>query len=459
MGLFGKKNAAVGIDIGSRSIRVVKLQAGRNRPKLVSLGSISVPKGAVAGGEIIDPAVVSESLADLFRKTGIRDKEVVLGVGNQRVIVRLVELPYMEPKELRSAIMFQAQDFIPIPVEDAIIDFEQIGEYVNQDGEKMIQLLLVAAHKGMIGSFIEVVEKAGLKPVIIDVNAFAIARALMAEEIEETTEPQEAEPIFSEEAPEAAGADESESLEEKEEPQPVEESSAAEEEAFESTEEPTIEEDLETIDESFFEDEEEEGEGPPLLNDGGEESKQADNENVVAIIDVGADITNLSIIEGSQIKFVRVIGIGGDDWTESIMEIMGVTFDEAEELKTRIGLPPLGGDRYVDVPGELIDRADRVFSVLEREVVRFITEVRRSFEYYVSQTGGSPVRTIILTGGSSSLKNFKNYVRKGLDAEIYSKSPFVYLEVPPVIRSQIEPDDEASYTIAIGLAMRGLEND
>lgn len=469
MALLGKRNTAVGIDIGSRSIRAVKLQKGRNKPRLVALGSISVPKGAVSGGEIIDPGVVSESLADLFRKTGIRDREVILGVGNQRVIVRLIELPYMDPKELRSAITFQAQDFIPIPVEDAIIDYEQIGEYVNQDGERMIQLLLVAAHKGMISSFIEVVEKAGLKPIVIDVNAFAIARALMVEgetqpEAPETAEPAapagDLEDLVTESSEEEEKAEREGPEEEEVEPQEEEadqSEGAAEVEETDSIDEQTIEEDLETIDESFFEEDEEEG--PPLINDGGTDVQETDGDSVVAIIDVGADITNLSIIEGSRVKFVRVIGIGGDDWTESIMEIMGVTFDEAEELKTRIGLPPLGGDRYVDVPGDLIDRADRVFSVLEREVVRFITEIRRSFEYYVSQTGGTPVKTLILTGGSSSLKNFRQYVRRGLEAEIITRSPFVLLEVPPVLRNQIEPEDEASYTIAIGLALRGLKND
>lgn len=523
MGLLRSKNTAIGLDIGSKSFRVVKIKKGRNKPKLTTVGSINIPRGAVSGGEITDVEVVAESLTELWKRAGIKDKEVVMGIANQRVVVRLVDFPYLSTDELKTAIQFQAQDFIPIPVEDAIIDYQIIGEYYSKEGDRMLQLLLVAAQKGMINTFIEAAEKAGLKPVVIDVNSFAISRALlysqngtenqnksmsevkskekiMEKDKESTTKTKagetvlEDEQISDEEVDNAEDKKQAEIKNQADEPEEKFDEIKAEKEINDDTgkqneeeskkeqlKDETVEEEIETINETFFEEnmesqeqgevleEEDEDEGPPVLNDGGQETNVKDHEteltkeyekedkDVTAVIDVGAEITNLVIMENSQIKFVRVIGVGGNDWTETIIDLLGVPYDEAEEYKLRIGLPPLSGDKYVDVPGEMVDKADRVFNALEREIIRFMGEIKRSFEYYISQTGGSTVNNVILTGGASSLKNFKKYVERGLDSKIELRSPFNAVEVSPKIKEQIPAEEEGSYAIAIGLALRGLE--
>lgn len=456
--MFGaRKRTSVGIDIGSRSIRLVKLISSKENPTLSLLGSISIPKGAVSGGEIVDVQTVAESLQTLIKKVGLKDKNVVLGVGNQRVIVRLIEMAYMDPKELASAIKFQAQDFIPIPVEEAIIDFEVIDDYVNEEGERLLQIILVAAHRGMVSSYIEAAEKAGLKPEIIDVNAFAIARSLLRSA--ERMQPKETGNNIDE-----VDFQENLSLEEQKENTEVfeeepsgEESSHINNAVEEGGSENSSEENEKSfeIDESVFTDEEE---GPPRITDGfGEVTDQEQEKEVIALIDIGADITNVCVVENEAVKFVRVIGIGGDDWTDAIVEIMGVSFDEAEDLKVKIGLPPLSGDRYLEVPGEYLDRADTVFNILEKEIIRFINEIRRSFEYYVSQSGGNRITKVYFCGGSSSLKNLPNYLEKGLDVVVERISPFGGIYVPPRLKEQLAQEDEASYTIALGLALRGLE--
>lgn len=466
--LTGKKRYSIGLDIGSHSVRLVKLTGTKEKPVLANFGSIALPKGAVSGGEITDVQTVAESIQTLIKKIGLKEKNVVLGVGNQRVIVRFIDMPYMDSKELASAVKFQAQDFIPIPVEDSIIDYQIIGDYFTESGERFLQLMLVAAHKGMVSLFIEAAEKAGLKPEIIDVNAFAIIRALEKSStlpLRETKKGEEREALVEEPV----------ETEESYLNQEVEAESVAQEEIIEEENEAKFLEDVneqkftheledlgdegmvEEVDESAFESKDE-SEGPPKLADGeGTESLPASEKEVVAYLDIGADVTNLCIVEDGVVKFVRVIGIGGDDWTEGIVEILGVTYDEAEEMKVKIGLPPLTGDRYLDVPGTYLDVADRVFSILEKEVIRFIGEIRRSFEYYLSQSAGNRVTRLVFSGGSSSLKNIGSYLEKGLDVYVERRDPFEGVVIPARIKDQLEPEERLSYTIAVGLAMRGFE--
>src|SRR5450756_2246476 len=135
--------------------------------------------GAVVEGESVDVDAVAASIKELLRQTGVRGANAAIGVSNQKVVVRLIDLPYMERAELQGAIQYQAQDYIPIPIEDAILDFQIIGDYMTSTDEHMMEVLLVAAQRDMIGNTVRAVEEAGLRLQQIDVTSFAIVRALM----------------------------------------------------------------------------------------------------------------------------------------------------------------------------------------------------------------------------------------------------------------------------------------
>ena len=369
---FGSSKSGVGLEIGSSSFRVAELQGSTNSPILTNCGFVKVPRGAVVSGEIVDTEVVSYTLSELWRKVGLKEKRVVVGVGNQKVVIRVIELPYMEKQELKSALQFQAQDYIPIPIEEVILDYEIIDEFTRESGERMLQILLVAAQREMIQNIVQAVEGAGLKPEVIDVSAFAISRVLT--------------------------------------PPPPPPSLA---------EEPT----------------------PP--------------ENI-ALVNVGAGISSVVIVENGVVKFARVIALAGDDWTEAIADSLGVTFEEAEELKIKIGLPPLVGDRFTGLPSELLDRAETVQDVLEREVTRFIGEIKRSFDYYLAQ---SPVeiKKVVLTGGAAKLKHFVSYLEKALEIEVSYGRALERVQISPRLSREALEEDELSLAIPIGLAMRGLK--
>jgi type IV pilus assembly protein PilM len=178
-----KPSVAVGLDISTNSVKVAEISLGRGDPVLSNMGIVHIPEGVIRDGEVEDGVTLAEALKELWGISGIKEHSVILGIANQKVIVRPIELPYMEKEELDTALRFQVQEFIPIPIEDAILDFDIIEEFMTADEERMLTVLLVAAHKDMIQSFIEVLRSAGLSTAAIDLKAFALPRSLMPREV------------------------------------------------------------------------------------------------------------------------------------------------------------------------------------------------------------------------------------------------------------------------------------
>jgi type IV pilus assembly protein PilM len=120
---------------------------------------------------------VGDALVELWHLGKFKGRKVNLGIGNQRVVVREVTLPWMPEKELRSSLPFQVQEYVPIPIDEASLDYHVLEE-LDQEGRRMVRLLLVAASKSAILSLVEAVEFAKLVPVGIDVVPFAIVRSV-----------------------------------------------------------------------------------------------------------------------------------------------------------------------------------------------------------------------------------------------------------------------------------------
>jgi len=148
-----------------------------NTPSLENFSQIDLPEGAVQDGEVGDEAMLVAGLRDLFAKQG-KLRNVCLAVANQKVIARIIDLPYMAEDELRGAIRYQVQEFIPIPVESAVLDFEILEEYEAGNGERMMKLLVVAAQKTMVEGFVRAMQKAGVTPASIDFTPLALVRSI-----------------------------------------------------------------------------------------------------------------------------------------------------------------------------------------------------------------------------------------------------------------------------------------
>ena len=168
----------IGVDVGSTAVRVAEVAAGEI-PVIVRAAQVPLPPGVVEAGEVRQPEVVAEALRELWSKAGVKSKQVHLGVGNQRVVVRELALPWLPEKELRDTLGFQVQEFIPMASDEAVLDFDPLGE-MDQGGRRMVRILLVAAHKPMVNALVEAALAAKLDPQGIDLTPFAVIRAVGA---------------------------------------------------------------------------------------------------------------------------------------------------------------------------------------------------------------------------------------------------------------------------------------
>jgi type IV pilus assembly protein PilM len=158
-------------------VRAAELSFGKGGVTLERFGQVALPPGAVRDGEVADPEAVAGAIKHLWASTKFSTKKVVLGVANQKVIVRQVDLPWLPEGELRQSLAFQAQDYIPIPVDQAILDFHPIADFVSDSGSRMMRVLLVAAVRDMVLSAVEATTKAGLSVAQVDLTPFAVLRS------------------------------------------------------------------------------------------------------------------------------------------------------------------------------------------------------------------------------------------------------------------------------------------
>ncbi len=168
---------AIGLDIGTSGVRAAELSFGKGGVTLEKFGQVALPEGAVHDGEVFDPAAVTAAIRQLWAATKFSHKKVVLGVANQRVVVRQVDLPAMPHDDLKAALPFQVQDYLPMPVDDAVLDFHAV-ETVQTDGGENLRGLLVAASRETVMANVRAVQAAGLRVVVVDLTSFAVLRSV-----------------------------------------------------------------------------------------------------------------------------------------------------------------------------------------------------------------------------------------------------------------------------------------
>ncbi|HYZ46601.1 MAG TPA: type IV pilus assembly protein PilM [Actinomycetota bacterium] len=173
-----RSGGSIGLDIGTSAVRAARVVSSKNGHSLAAFGQVALPTGAVTDGEIRDPGAVSEAIAQLWKRARLGSKKAVIGVANQRVVVRQVELPYLDEAEFRKSLRFQVADHIPMPVEAAELDFQILDDFVADNEDHMMRVLLVAAATEMIETFVGVTADAGVRPDGVDLAPFAAARAV-----------------------------------------------------------------------------------------------------------------------------------------------------------------------------------------------------------------------------------------------------------------------------------------
>ncbi len=168
---------AVGMDIDRGAIKAVQVSSVGGDYTLQHVGYRRLPPGTVTDGEVTDQGLLASEIGEFWSTHGFKGKSVVLGLANQKVVVRLLDFPHMDPEDLESAIGYEAQDHIPMPVEEAVLDHVVLGP--REKGSDLDRILLVAAQKNMIVSFTSALRAAGIRPVGVDVKALSLMRSTL----------------------------------------------------------------------------------------------------------------------------------------------------------------------------------------------------------------------------------------------------------------------------------------
>ena len=170
--LLGKKDSLVGLDIGSRSVKVAEITETKNGRKLRRFGMADIPPGAIEDGAISDPETVAQVIRQLFKSANIKATNVALSIGGYSVIIKKINVQTMPEEQLQETIHFEAEQYIPFDISDVNLDFQLLGEVENNPSQ--MSVFLVAAKKEMVNDYINLATLVGLTPCIIDVEAFAL---------------------------------------------------------------------------------------------------------------------------------------------------------------------------------------------------------------------------------------------------------------------------------------------
>jgi type IV pilus assembly protein PilM len=302
----------VGLDIGSTSIRAVEATLAKDRPVINNFGQAFLPPGTVVGGVLKDDRVATNALRQLWASHNFAARNVVLGVTHQQVVVREIDIARLPERELRQALPFLVRDVLPLPVDQALLDFYPLGD-PKQHGDTM-HGLLVAAPKQPVLDTVRAVEAAGLHVVHVDLSCFAALRA--SAHLAQDTE---------------------------------------------------------------------------------------------ALIDIGANGTNIVVHTDGTPKIVRAVPRGGAEVTSMVASRMGLSNSEAEALKCRVGLRSEEDSESAEVIAEAIRP--------------LITEIRSSFNYFASGHPGERVRRLALVGGAALLPGLPERLTDELGVPTFLSDP------------------------------------
>ncbi|MEN6461952.1 MAG: type IV pilus assembly protein PilM [Syntrophomonas sp.] len=167
----------IGLDIGSKKIKLVTVRLWKKRVQIIDFGSIPTPPGVVEAGYILDPERLGEELGGLVATLKLKGKRVVSAVSGQQIYTRNLVMPRMKLKEMREAINFQATTFLPIPVEESAIDIFPLRNFEDDEGKKT-EVFFVAVRQQQVDNLDTACRIAGLKLVAVEIEPLALFRLL-----------------------------------------------------------------------------------------------------------------------------------------------------------------------------------------------------------------------------------------------------------------------------------------
>jgi type IV pilus assembly protein PilM len=348
-----KNKAIVGLDVEAGSIAATEV-APNGDAGVAKFGIASLGAGVFGEGEVHDPEALGDALKELFSEHKL-SKTVRVGLASQRVAVRTLRLPLIEDHaELETAIRFQAQDHIPMPLEHAVLDWQVVGHSAAENGEAHVDVVAVAARRDMLGGLMQALSRAGLRPVGVDLSAFGMIRALARESHSQV------EPGDFVDAP---------------------------------------------------------GYGPPSYEDrigahGHEQAAAAGPEPA----DVPArlycslgDVMNLAVARAGTCLFTRVSPFGVEGIAQKVAERRQLSLEHARQWLVHVGLEqPLEG---IEGDAETLSAAREA---LAEGAARLVDELRLSLEFYAAQEGAVPIEGVVACGPGTTIPGLTERLQRDL---------------------------------------------
>jgi len=380
--IFGSK-AAVGLDIGSSCVKAVQLRrVGKTGIEMEQFGMAEIYPGGdkAATGVNVQELKVS-AVKRALAQARIAARQTVSAVSGESIIVRYIQLPNMPEAELRNALRWEAEEYIPFPIDDVNLDSVILGK--SEDGEK-VDVLLVSAKKDLVNSHLEIIRAAGLTPLIVDVDSFAFLNC------------------------------------------------------FEVNYEPAA-------------------------------------TDVVALVNIGAEITSINIYIGGVSRFSRDISIAGDTITKNIQAKLSSDWPQAEQIKIQQGAPEAteeaaagpGEDLAIletirgtveKITGEDLqdDSPDAVSSrVIRTTLNNLVGEIRRSIQFFENQPNGRPVQKCIIGGGTAQMRNLDRFLAHELNLPVEIIDPLRRITVKSRdVNTAMLESSKLMLGVGIGLALR-----
>lgn len=340
-----KIKSLIGLDIGSRSIKAVELTREGHGYVMTGYGQT----------EVHSEEQRPDAILEVLRDNAFHTKRVVTAVYGKSVIVRYLSMMRMPDEDLRNAIRYEADKYIPFDVEDVVMDSQPFTEdSLSEMDENEMRVLLVAVKKALIEDHVSLLSGLGLQSTIIDVDSFAVGNAFEL----------------------ARGG-------------------------------------------AFYDD---------------------DSDRAIALLDIGANKTNINVFYGGTSYFTREIYLAGDDFTHAIGKRLGLDNDSAEMRKREPG----------DHPEEVMEAVAPSFDDLANEVLL-------SFDYFENQFDRE-VEEIYLSGGGARMAGIDEALERALNRPIHRWDPSEGIEVhegtvdPELVRA-----NAGQLAVAIGLAARVQE--
>lgn len=333
-----------GLDIGTHSIKLAQLKKKGDKFHLVAFGvGPSTGKGLLSEAEN-DLTALAEAIKKIRQEAKIKTKNVATALPQDQVFTRTVTVPRLSEEELQSALHWEAEQFIPIPLADVTLVHQTVGQ--SEKGKKE-KVLLVAASNRLIQKVMNVLEMAGLNAISLETEIISMARSL----IPVATEP-------------------------------------------------------------------------------------------VMMVDLGAQASDLAVVQNGQVAFVNSIGTAGEALTRAMETQLGLDPTQAEAYKKAYGADPK------KLEGKLAEALDPILAKISQEM-------EKTIQFYQSQ-GGQAIRRVVLTGGTAGLPEIASLLTKKLNLEIQVGDPFSQVAKDD-LETKVPLQSTFLFSVAVGLAMKEID--